>query len=89
MLNPTAKAAIAGLLLASGAAAPAAIAMERPAGLTEMMGIYILSQGNEALLQIREDMKKDLLAHLKPLLPKPEVVVPDQAPAPAAQTPSP
>jgi hypothetical protein len=58
--------------------------VERPnAGVTEMLGIYILSQGNEALLQIREDMRRNLTAHLKPYLPKPDAVVPDAAPAPS------
>ena len=81
MMNSTAKAAVAGLLLATSAAAPSAIAMERPAGLTEMVGLYILSQGNEALLQIRDEMKKDLVSRMKPYLPKPEDVVPDPAPS--------
>src|SRR5690242_1660013 len=59
-----ANTAAAALMLGFATAAPAASAREAATGITEMLGLYILSQGDQALIQIREDMRKDLLKQL-------------------------
>lgn len=45
------------------------------------VGRWIASQGNQALIQIRAELRRDLAESLKPLLPSPDSIA---KPAPAA-----
>jgi heme O synthase-like polyprenyltransferase len=42
------------------------------------VGQWIAAQGNAALIQVREDMKRDALKHVDPYLPQPSGAVNEQ-----------
>ena len=62
------------------AIAPAATAADNnlPARAATSVGLFIASQGNAALAQIREELKRDLLKRLDLYLPSREEVAPDE-----------
>ena len=65
--NFFAAAAIAAGLLGTG---PATAGEESlPSRAASMLGGYIAQQGNAALMQIRNDLKKDLTRTIKPFIP--------------------
>jgi parvulin-like peptidyl-prolyl isomerase len=67
------KTQIVAALLALGCAGPAAAADQGlPGRAINALGIAIASQGDAALVQIREELKDTLREHIKPYLPRPE-----------------
>jgi hypothetical protein len=77
--------AAAALILASFAGtASATDRQELLASTMHAVGQAIASQGNAALIQIREELRRDLSKRLKPLLPSPQHVA-KPAPAVAAK----
>ena len=82
-VNRSIKFSVAALALwCAGAAAPAAAEASLQDRAVSALGVAIASQGNAALIQIREDLKRDLLKTLAPLLPRPEAQPAAAAPAP-------
>jgi len=64
-------------LLASGPAAAEESPGARAAvAAVNTVGHWIADQGNQTLREIRKDLRKSLVATLKPLLPAPAVVAP-------------
>ncbi len=65
--------------LASVAFAPPGIAAEDslPMRAASRVGVFIASQGNAALMEIRDELKKDLLKRLEPYLPARDEIAPD------------
>ena len=62
-------AALAALCFSTGANAGESL----PERAVEALGAVIASQGNAALLEIRQELKDTLLEQLKPLLPRPAI----------------
>ncbi|WP_428312274.1 hypothetical protein [Hydrocarboniphaga sp.] len=77
MINrrPLAQAALAIVLIAGSAAAQAADGIGSRVGAG--LGRWIAAQGNAALSELREDLKRDLSERLQPLLPEREMVEAD------------
>lgn len=74
-MNQTLKTRIGATLTAlclAGASLPAAAQENLPARAINALGLAIKSQGDAALVTIREELKDTLLDHIKPYLPKPE-----------------
>jgi hypothetical protein len=80
-MNRTALAAAALILASFAGPASATDRQELVASTMHAVGRAIASQGNAALKQIREELRRDLADSLKPLLPSPDHVA---RPAPAA-----
>ena len=83
-MNKTFKTQIGAVLALclAGASLPAAAQDNLPARAINALGLAIKSQGDAALVQIREELKDTLLDRIQPLLPKPEAA-PDHKSAPA------
>jgi len=69
-------------LCLAGASLPAAAQDNLPARAINALGLAIKSQGDAALVQVRQELKDTLRDHIKPLLPKPEAAA-DRKSAPA------
>jgi len=69
-------------LCLAGASLPAAAQDSMPARAINALGLAIKSQGDAALVQIRQELKETLRDHIQPLLPKPEADA-DRKSAPA------
>jgi hypothetical protein len=78
-MNTFAKATGAALALCFATAATPVAAESLPARAVTALGLAIATQGDLALIQIREELQRNLLKSLKPLLP---------APAPAERAPA-
>jgi len=90
-MNRTAyKASLAAAALTLASFAGTASAGDRQELLASTMhavGRAIASQGNAALMQIRQELRRDLAESLKPLLPAPDrVATPTPRPEPATAT---
>jgi len=72
--------AAAALVLAGLGTANAAQAQQAEVANAVVMtvGQWIAAQGNAALIQVREDMKRDALKHVGPYLPQRSDAVKDQ-----------
>lgn len=79
-MNRTALTAAALILASFAGTASASDRQELLAATMHAVGSAIASQGNAALMQIREELRRDLRESLKPLLPAPDRVA---RPAPA------
>lgn len=71
--------ALALALLASGPAAAEESYGARVAAAASSVGQWIANQGNQALRDIRKDLRDNLAETLKPLLPAPAEVTPPAA----------
>jgi len=83
-MNRTALIAAALILASFTGTASATDRQELLASTMHVVGRAIASQGNAALIQIREELRRDLTESLKPLLPSPQHVA-KPAPAVAAK----
>lgn len=74
------------LALGLGAvAAPAAAQESLPARAVALLGEAIAAQGNAALVQLRDELKRDLLKHIQPYLPEHPQSAPKTPSAPASE----
>ena len=72
-MNVFAKSTAAALALCFAAAAtPVSAEDSLPARAITALGLAIAQQGDLALIEIRDDLRRNLLKNLKPLLPQPE-----------------
>jgi len=67
-------------------AGPAAAEESLSARAVSAVGAVIASQGNAALVQIRQDLKDTLIDQLRPYLPQPADEAPVTAPADRAES---
>lgn len=67
-------------------AGPAAAEESLSSRAASAVGAVIASQGNAALVQIRQELKETLLEQLRPWLPQPAGEKPVAAPADRAET---
>jgi len=84
-MNRTALTAAALILASFASTASANDRQELLASTMHAVGRAIASQGNAALKQIREELRRDLAESLKPLLPAPDRVA-NSTPEPATAT---